>query len=289
MRRLLCLGGLLCLVIALAWRFGAMPFFFDPSSTPTPGDGRVASGVYTNPYFDLALPLPPGWTEGEAGPPPSQSGYYVLGTLVPKGEFTGTILIAAQDVFFASKSLADATAMTQDFRDGMAAVDGMTIDRDISEFTIAGRLLHRVDFSGVGLHRAMLAADIRCHVVSFHLTTSDPQQLDELAQSLNRLSFAGGKSARAAPLCIKDYAVAENVLRRVEPALAGPAVGPVPVRVVIGTDGGVKHVHVIRASDEKRKAIEAALQQWRFRPHQVNGRAVEVETGLSFAVTLAQR
>ena len=256
MRRLLCLGGLVCLVIALAWRFGAMPFFFVPLSTPNPGDGRVASGVYTNAYFDLALPLPAGWTEGEAGPPPSQSGYYVLGTLVPKGEFNGTILVAAQDMFFAPKSLADATAMTQDFRDNMAAVDGMTIDREISELTIAGRLVHRVDFSGVGLHRAMLAADIRCHVVSFHLTTRNEQQLDKLAESLNKLSFAGGKSARAAPLCIKDYAVADNVLRRVEPTMAGPAVGPIPVRIVIGTDGGVRHVHVIRASDEQRKAIE---------------------------------
>jgi hypothetical protein len=48
--------------------------------------------VYINPYFDLAYRLPPGWREGMAGPDPSESGYYVLSTLVPDGEFTGTIL-----------------------------------------------------------------------------------------------------------------------------------------------------------------------------------------------------
>src|SRR5262245_55033485 len=146
---------------------------FSPISAPNPDDGKVSSGVYTNAYFDLAYPLPAGWIEGEAGSPPSQSGYYVLSTLVPKDEFTGTILITAQDLFFAPNTLPDAAAMARDFRDSMAALDGMTIDRELSETTIAGRLLHRVDFSGVGLHRAMFAAGIRCHVVSFHITTRD--------------------------------------------------------------------------------------------------------------------
>ena len=38
-----------------------------------------------------------GWIAGPAGPPPSQFGDYVLGTLVPEGENTGTVVITAQD------------------------------------------------------------------------------------------------------------------------------------------------------------------------------------------------
>src|SRR5262249_31130286 len=155
--------------------------------------------------------------------------------------------IAAQDTFFAPSPLPDAGAMARDFRDSMAAVDGMTIDRELSETKIAGRVLHRVDFSGVGLHRAMFAAGIRCHVVSFHITIRDASLLEEIAASLNGLSAADGA---AVPVCVKDYAVADNVLRRVEPVTSGAsAAGVVPVRILIGVDGAVKHVHVIRASD----------------------------------------
>jgi outer membrane biosynthesis protein TonB len=39
---------------------------------------------------------------------------------------------------------------------------------------------------------------------------------------------------------------------------------------------------VIRSSDEQRRSIEDALRQWKFKPPRVNGRAVEIETGLTF-------
>jgi hypothetical protein len=57
---------------------------------------------------------------------------------------------------------------------------------------------------------------------------------------------------------------------------------PIPVRIIIDTAGAVKHIHVIRAGDEQRKNIEEALHQWKFKPYRVDGRAVEVETGLLF-------
>jgi hypothetical protein len=56
----------------------------------------------------------------------------------------------------------------------------------------------------------------------------------------------------------------------------------IPVRLIIGTDGAVKHVHVIHASAAQRKVIEEALRQWRFKPYTIDGRPVEVETGLAF-------
>ena len=54
------------------------------------------------------------------------------------------------------------------------------------------------------------------------------------------------------------------------------------MRIVIGTDGRVKHTHVIRASSEQRKSIEDALARWEFRPYQASGHPVELETGLVF-------
>ena len=57
---------------------------------------------------------------------------------------------------------------------------------------------------------------------------------------------------------------------------------PIPARIIVGIDGTVKHVHVIRATELQRKGLEDALRQWTFKPHVVAGQAVEVETGLAF-------
>jgi hypothetical protein len=294
MRRLLHLSVLAGLAITclvgwlagwLAWRYGAVtsPFGAVTSQMSNPNDGKVANGTYTNRYFGLSFPLPQGWTEGEAGPDPSHSGYYVLGSFIPKGELTATILVAAQDMFFAAKPQGDATSAANDFRRAMSEIEGMTIDREPIEVKIADRVVQRVDFSGVGLYRAMLVAEMRCHLVSFNLTTRDPAQLASLTQALDRLSFAAGNDgASSVPVCVKDYAVADNLLSKVEPAIGGPVHTPIPVRIIIGTDGSIRHVHVIRAAAEQRRAIEDALRQWKFRPYEREGRAVAVETDLIF-------
>src|SRR5215471_17726147 len=184
MRRLLQLGVAAGLVGWLAWRYGALIPLIGAvtSAMPNPEDGKVANGVYANTYFDLSYPLPPGWTEGLGGPDPSHSGYYSLRTLIPHGELNATILIAAQDAFFADKTHSTAAEAANDFRQAMSTIDGTTIDREPSEMRIANRLLQRVDFSGVGLHRAMFVAEMRCHLVSFNLTARDPDLLAELAQ-----------------------------------------------------------------------------------------------------------
>jgi hypothetical protein len=288
MRRLLYLSLVTCLVGWLAWRYGAaiLPFGAVTSQMPNPEDGRVTNGTYTSGYFGLSYPLPQGWTEGLAGPDPSHSGYYVLSTFSSKSELTGKLLIAAQDMFFAATPRGDAVA--NEFRQAISQVEGMTIDREPVEVRIADRRLQRVDFSGVGLHRAMFVAEIRCHLVSFNLTARDPELLASLALSLNDLSFAGGRDAAASvPLCVKNYAVADNLLSKVEPAIVGPIVTPIPVRIIVGADGLVRHVHVIRATAEQRKSIETALRLWKFRPYQVEGRPVDVETGLVFQLKAA--
>ena len=248
-----------------------------------PEDGKVANGIYANDYFSLSYRLPEGWAEGLAGPEPSHFGYYALRTLIPRDELDGTILIAAQDMFFADGPLRNAVEAASDLRRAMSEIEGMTIDREPSQMRIADHTVERVDFSGVGLYRAMFVTEARCHLVSFNLTTRDPEQLARLAPSVNNLSFAGRKGApSSAPACVNNYAVPENVLWKVEPAIPGPAFTPIPVRIIAGADGKVKHVHVIRATVDQRRSIEHALAQWQLRPYAAQGRAVEVETGLVF-------
>jgi hypothetical protein len=282
MRRLLVLSLAIGLVGWIAWSYGSVSRGAVTSATPNPEDVAVASGRYVNTYFDVSFPLPRGWAEGLTGPEPSENGYYVLGSLVPTGEHDATILIAAQDRFFADKPDNDLAAAASDFRDAMARIDGMTIDHEPSEMTIAGHIIRRVDFSGVGLYRGMYATEIRCHILSFNLTARSPERLAELARSLDDLSHAAEKDAASFPVCIKDYAVADNLLQRVEPVAVGPKFTSIPVRIVIDRDGSVKHIHVIHATIEQRQSIEDALRQWKFRPPLVHGEAAEVETGILF-------
>jgi hypothetical protein len=291
-RDVLYLGAATCLAGWLAWhssvvispRGAAMP------ALPVPEDGTVVEGAYRSEYFGLTYPLPRGWMAGASGPAPSPSADYVLGTFVPEGELTANILITAQDLFFAAEPTKDAAAMADDFRRSMSEIAGMTIDREPSQLRIAGRAVHRVDFSGVGLHRAMFVFEIRCHLLRFNLTARDPEMLASLARSLDDLSFAGTPDAASSgPVCLKGYSGAETLLQKVAPLPVGPAFTPIPVRIIIAADGGVKQVHVIRATPDQRRSIEDALRQWKFRPYVVDGRAAEVETGLLFRFTPSGR
>jgi hypothetical protein len=200
---------------------------------------------------------------------------------VPVGEPTGSILIAAQDTFFADKTFSDPMTMAHEHSRNMAALPGMTVDRQPEEVTIAGRPFSRFDFSGVGLFRSTWTTQIRCHLVIFSLVANNIERLADLTLSLDRIAYARNRAAENPdPVCMRNYAGEENLLTRVNPEAIGPTFMPIPIRIIIGTDGSVNHVHVIRATIEQRNSIEKALGQWKFRPHEIGGRPAEIETGV---------
>ena len=242
----------------------------------------VAEGWYTNEYFKISYQLPAGWSEDREGPPPSNSGYYVL-TALKGSERAGTMVIAAQDQFFTAEPPGRLAEMAGRLRRAISETDGMTVDREPEEMTISGRRFTRLDFSGAGLYRMVLITETRCHLVSFNLTTAAPDQREHIAQSLYALSLAKpGDPAYSEPVCIKHYAAPEHLVSRSAPALAGPKFTEVPVRIIIGADGRVRQTHAIHGSAEQKQNIAAALAQWQFRPPTIDGRPVEVETGLTF-------
>ncbi len=255
---------------------------------PDPEQGNVTGGVYANRYFGLAYPLPPGWGEGLSPPQASITGYYVLSTPQPTEPLGATLVIAAQDAFFAAAPLSDATAMVEDLRRSAARTDGLSAGPPPRQVTIAGRRFVRVDIGGVVLSRIVFATDIRCHIVSITLGSPDPVLLEKLAASLEALSFPA-EDAAAAPVCVRDYVSDATLRRKVEVAPAGASFMRIPVRIIIGSDGKVRHVHVIRAFPAQAAAVEAALAQWEFAPYRVNGTPVEVETGLILDVKPGER
>ncbi|MGB7753716.1 MAG: energy transducer TonB [Candidatus Acidiferrales bacterium] len=262
------------------------------SVTPVPEGGKLANNIYSNSYFGLTYALSPGWIEKYSGPPPSDSGYYVLAQIRPAdtspGTIRGSILIAAQDMFFTRTPAANALELIDFTKDHM--IGDNTVEQPPAPVTIAGHSFIRFDYGSpvAELHWHVLATQIRCHTIEFVFTSHDTSLAESLIQGMNTMILpaeAGtiaGTGGGAAPVCIKDYASDENVIEREDPVFAERRFNSIPVRIIIDNEGKVKHVHVLSAFPEQAKAISDALAQWKFRPYLQNGKPVEVETGILF-------
>jgi hypothetical protein len=266
------------LSVALACGVAVSPVRAADHGIADPEQGAVIGGAYVNPYFGLRYPLPPGWKAGPQPPRPSAGGYYVLSTPAPPPDAEATILIAAQDTFFAAPPIANVSEVTRNLVRNISASGGSasTIPGAI---TIAGHQFVETDLPGTPLSRIIFATDIRCHVVIFSFAGVQPGRLQQLATSVLRLSVI---QSPPSPDCIPNYATARTILQKVEPVATGPQFVKVPVRIIIGADGRAKHIHVLRAVAGQQRNIEDALIQWRFAPYRGSGKAAEVETGLTF-------
>ena len=255
------------------------------STTPLPESGKIDAQAYDNPYFGFSLTLPARWEQKFEGPPPSDSGYYVLAQLRPtetaRGKPRGTVLIAAQDLFFSSTQATDSLQLINYTRDHLQT--GYRVESPPSNVTIAGRSFVRLGYVSpiAGLHWSILATEIRCHVVEFVFTSTDTRLVETLARGLNEMKFTADGDA-AAPVCIKDYATPENIVEQVDPVFSEHKYNPIPVRVIIDREGKVKHIHFLSAFPGQSQALTTALMQWRFKPYLRNGQPVEVETGILF-------
>jgi hypothetical protein len=262
------------------------------SVTPVPEGGRVANNVFSNKYFGLTYALSPDWTEKYSGPPPSDSGYYVLAQIRPagtsKGTSRGSILIAAQDLFFTLTPAGNALELIDYYKESLNA--DYKVEQPPTLVRIANHSFVRFDYGSpvAEFHWHILATQVRCHMVQFVFTSRDTQLVESLIQEMSKMTLpaeAGpisGRGGGEVPMCIKDYASGENVTARVDPVFAERRFNPVPVRIIIDKEGKVKHIHFLSAFPDQVKAVTDALFQWRFRPYLRDGKPVEVETGIMF-------
>ncbi|MGE5321638.1 MAG: energy transducer TonB [Actinomycetota bacterium] len=262
---------------------GAVPSSSD-SAVPAPEGGAITERLYTNQYFGIKYPLPPGFIEKYSGPPPSDGGYYVLAELEPKPKFQsaapGSVLVSAQDLFFGLVP-ADSVLSLVDFRrDKLGPY--FKIERQPTEVKLGDHSFIRFDYMSpvAGLHWYTLSTELRCHAVQFQFTSRDPQLAEIMVQQLAHATL--GDTSAPAPVCIKNYASGDNVLQKVNPVFTDRKFNRIPVRIIIDKYGKVKYVHVISAFPDQTRAITDALLRWEFRPYRINGKAVEVETGILF-------
>jgi hypothetical protein len=262
------------------------------STTPVPEDGSVTNHVFHDRYFGMSYTLPPDWTEKYKGPPPSESGRYVLAQIRPadtfKGPARGTILITAEDMFFTRLPATNALELIHYSKENLPAE--YKLELSPTPTRIGGRPFTFFAYQApvAELHWYVLATEIRCHTVEVVLTSRDTKLLESLMLQLNKMELPAEASPTAGtgggdfPVCIKDYARSENLVARVDPVFTERRFNAVPVRIIIDQDGKVKHIHFLSAFPEQAKAISDALKQWKFKPHLENRKPVEVETGIMF-------
>ncbi len=260
--------------------------------TPVPEAATVADHSFSDPYFAISYALPADWIQEYEGPPPSETGRYVLAQVGPpqtkEGPDSASMLITAQDMFFTPTPATNALELAAYAKDHLQT--DYTVETAPTLINIAEHSFSFFSYwSPVAeLHWYVLGIQIRCHAVQFVLTGRDTKLLDRVILDLNKMKLPAQVSALAGdggstfPVCIKDYARDENLIARVDPVLTDHRFNPVPVRIIIDKQGKVKHVHLISAFPDQATAITDALKQWKFKTHNVDGKAVEVETGILF-------
>jgi len=259
--------------------------------TAVPEANRIAGETYHNDYFGLTFRLPAGWTQRYEGPPPSDSGAYVLAELVPadkyQGQSKGTIVITAQDLFFSLRPAGDALSIVKDASDRLESF--YEVEHAPYALTINSHPFARFDYRSPAaqLHWYVLTTEIRCHAVQFVFTSRDVALLDSLVQTVTALQLS--ESDAHAAVCIANYATAANLTYSVQPVLADGRFNPIPVRITIDKSGRVRHAHVISAFADQARIVTEAVTQWRFKPYLRNGEAVEVETGVMFGSAAGSR
>lgn len=265
------------------------------SITPVPEGGSVLHDTYSNDYFGMNYALPADWTELYEGPPPSDSGRYVLAQLSPgpvfKGPSRGIILITAQDLFFTPQPAANALDLVKYSRDHLQSDYKVEIQPSTTKVADHPFTFFAYWSPVAQLHWYVLATEIRCHAVEIVLSSQDTKLLEHLVADLDRMKLPGeanptsGTGGGQFPFCVKDYASDENVPTRVEPVFTQHRFNPVPVRIIIDKTGAVKHIHFLSAFPDQAKAIADALHQWRFKPYMRDGKPAEVETGILFGTS----
>jgi hypothetical protein len=263
------------------------------SVTPLPESGSVTNGIFNNQYFGMTYVLPSGWAENYKGPPPSDSGRYVLAQIGPadtyKGPARGNILVTAQDMFFSPQPAANAFELINYMKDNLEA--DYRVQLPPTELKVGGHSFRFFAYESpvAELHWYVAATQIRCHAVEIVLSSRDTKLLESLLLDMNKMKVpdeasptaeAGGGGAF--PVCVKDYARDENLITRVDPVFTERTFNSVPVRIIIDKGGRVKHIHFLSAFPGQAKAITDALGKWKFKPFQQGGHPVEVETGIMF-------
>jgi TonB family protein len=269
-----------------------------------------------NGFLGLSYPLPDGFYDntGEslashAGESPNGIFYLLVADRSAGGANRNRILLVADD---ASHYATGFTVKDYVVRMAQAlGTHGVGSGADPSAVQFGGQDFFRADFhqdvKGGVQYKAFMATLAHGYFLSWTFVAMAQPQLDELVNSLQKVAFTAGETARpnsdaanpgaTAPATTGQVPtsgppmrvrVSEKVFQAllvkkvnpIYPATARDAriQGSVLLRVVVSRDGDVTEVTLISGHPMLVDSAIQAVKQWKFKPYLLNGEPVEVET-----------
>jgi TonB family protein len=118
-----------------------------------------------------------------------------------------------------------------------------------------------------------------------------PVRSDESPAVRTTRNAGAAAKGTSLPLMIDEDVATANVLQRIEPEYPRKArdqriQGSVVLDVVVGKDGSVEQLIPVTGDSELAPAAAAAVRQWRFKPLDRNGKAIEFESHVTLNFTL---
>jgi TonB family protein len=310
----------------------------DSSTAPAYETGRIENNTYTNDCLGFSLAIPDGWqvnsqllgADGKA----SHVAKGVLFLLVIDQQKPGSALKRAG--LYARDASASA-ASAQEFVS--AAIHGqVTLDpehrqlvRDTFSVDYGGKHFSRADYkqtlaNGTTFYLAFIYTKFRGHYIGGNLAAGSPDELDQTANSLQRISFledvqnpkcvmrgddnatTGGvpggvisskpTTSTSDPGAVQLVRISSGVstgllIRKVAPhypedARAARIQGQVVLQAEIDKNGNVENLSLISGHPLLAPAAIEAVKQWQYKPYLLNGQPVKVETQVIVNFTLLE-
>jgi periplasmic protein TonB len=113
------------------------------------------------------------------------------------------------------------------------------------------------------------------------VVTVNPAQMMPISSSQPQLEIQSSSSNE--PVAVSEQAARALLVHSVDPVYPPEAVaqklhGPVVLQALVGRDGSVEDLKIVRGYFILGRAAIAAVKQWRFQPYNVNGHAASTQT-----------
>ncbi len=150
------------------------------------------------------------------------------------------------------------------------------------EFPLPVPVFERQEAAPVRLERAAIPESMRNSAPMTRPVTVNPAQTMPVSEPQPQTQI----QSFSEPVAVSEEAARALLVHSVDPvyppeALAQKLHGAVVLQAVIGRDGSVEDLKIVRGYFVLGRAAIAAVKQWRFQPYSVNGHAAATQTTIT--------
>jgi len=277
-------------------------------STPGPENGTIVSNTYANEFLGFWFPIPDGWQvnrasvgaerEGQAKRLPGGGLELLIVDRRTARPARNRIVISAVDATGYSSAI---EAFVSDFVRAPINETGGEVLREASPVDFAGQHFFRADYKQVlknGVQwGAFVCTKVSGYFIGWTFIAGSPEELEDIVNSLQRLSFRNEPSpmmgiissrppaGAARPQRIRvSQRVSEGLLiKRIDPEYPDSArqkhvEGTVTLGAVIDKNGDVGQLSVVSGPTLLVPAALEAVRRWKYKPYLLQGEPLAMQT-----------